>query len=76
MAKSVRDENVYRYFKIAVADLARIADLEDRIGLRGMSQVIHHCVVKTHAREVTQFKKRTIYLVLFIFFFEQNQNNV
>ena len=62
MAKSVRDENVYRYFKIAVADLARIADLEDRIGLRGMSQVIHHCIVKTHAREVTQFKEKEQYI--------------
>jgi len=62
MGKSVRDENIYKYCKFSVADLARIAELEDRIGLRGMAQVVHHCIVKTHSREVKQFEEKKQYV--------------
>lgn len=57
MAKSVRDENVYKYCKISVKSLARIADIEDQIGLSGMSQVVEHCIKSVWNQKVDHMRK-------------------
>ena len=58
MAKSVRDESCYKYIKIEVADLAKIADLEDQKGLRGMAQVVHYCISNVWKKEVNEFRQK------------------
>jgi len=57
MAKSVRDENVYKYCKISVKSLARIADLEDQIGLRGMAQVVEYSIKRVWNEKINLERK-------------------